>query len=150
MGRDGGSPGLLVFDSEIRNRYSTISPAELGDNVGTALGTVVNFDSQDYTLVRFYWQHGSIESGARYRLGRMDPALIYDGGRYVSSNYAFLSSAFSDTLPMPVPDAGIGLAGAVYPTSNTYLLAGVHDANGSRTRSGFDTFFDVGEYFTAL
>jgi len=150
LGRDGGVPGFIAFSSEIRNRYSRITPAQLGDNVGSAFGTAVSFNSQDYALTQLYWEYGSIESGARYRVGRMDPALIYDGGRYVSSNYAFLSPAFSDTLPMALPDAGIGLVGAVYPTSNTYLVVGVHDANGVRTQGGFDTFFDVGEYFTAV
>ncbi len=150
MGRDGGVPGRIAFSSEIRNRYSNIAPSQLGSNVGSAFGTTVGFNSQDYALVELYWEHGSIESKARYRIGRMDPALIYDGGRYVSSNYAFLSPAFSDTLPMALHGAGIGLVGAVYPTSTTYLIAGVHDANGVRTRDGFNTLFDVGEYFTAV
>ena len=80
----------------------------------------------------------------------MDPALIWDGGRYVSSNYAFLSPAFSDTLPMAQSDAGLGVVGAVYPTRSTYIVAGIHDANGKRTTAGFNTFFGAGEYFTAV
>lgn len=150
LGSEGGTPGFIAFSSEIRDRYSPIPPSQLGSNVGTALGTTVGFNSQDLALVQLYWEHGSIESGMRYRIGRMDPALIYDGGRYVSSNYAFLSPAFSDTLPMPVPEAGLGAAGAIYPTANTYVALGVHDANGVRTQAGFDTFFDTREYFTAL
>jgi porin len=97
-----------------------------------------------------YWEQGSYEDGIIARIGEMDPALIYDGGRYVSSNYAFFSPAFSDTLPMPLPGAGLGLAGAVYPTTSTYILVGMHDANGKRTTAGFDTFFGEGEYFTAV
>lgn len=150
LGREGGIPGFIAFSSEIRNRYSPIPPSELRGNVGSAYGTTVAFNSQDYALVQLYWQYGSIASGARYRIGRLDPSLIYDGGRYVSQNYAFLSPAFSDTLPMPLPGAGIGIAGAIYPTANTYLLAGIHDANGVRTQGGFNTFFDAGEYFTAV
>ena len=150
FGRDGGTPGLLAFSSEIRNRYDKIPPSSLGSSVGSAWGTAVGFNSQDYALVQLYWEQGSEETMVRYRIGKMDPGLLYDGGRYVSSNYAFLSPAFSDTLPMALPGAGMGVAMALYPTDNTYILFGVHDANGRRTTAGFNTFFDVGEYFTAV
>jgi porin len=39
------------------------------------------------------------------------------------------------------------LAGAVYPTENTYILAGVHDANGAATSFGQ---LDRGELFVAV
>ena len=80
----------------------------------------------------------------------MRESSFESAARYVSSNYAFLSPAFSDTLPMALPGAGLGVAGAVYPTRSTYFVAGLHDANGKRTTAGFDTFFGEGEYFTAI
>lgn len=49
-----------------------------------------------------------------------------------------------------LPGAGLGVAGAVYPTESTSIVAGVHDANGKRTTAGFNTFFGEGEYFTAV
>ncbi len=51
---------------------------------------------------------------------------------------------------MALPGAGLGVAGAVYPTESTYIAAGVHDANGKRTTAGFNTFFGEGENFTAV
>jgi porin len=51
---------------------------------------------------------------------------------------------------MALPDTGWGAAVALYPYGQTYIRAGVHDANGDRTRSGFDTFFGDGECFTAV
>ncbi len=141
-------PGALVFNSETRHRYSEIPPAQL--DTGTVGGTIVTFGTQDFSLVQMYWEQGSYTDGGIGRVGKMDPALIYDGGRYVSSNYAFLSPAFSDTLPMALPGAGLGVAGAIYPTDSTYIVAGMHDANGKRTTTGFDTFFGEGEYFTAV
>jgi porin len=141
-------PGSLVFSSETRHKYSAISPNSL--DTGTAGGTIVGFGTQDFSLVQMYWEEGSYEDRLITRLGKMDSALIYDGGRYVSSNYAFLSPAFSDTLPMALPGAGLGVAGAVYPTESTYIAAGVHDANGQRTTAGFNTFFGEGEYFSAV
>ncbi|TWT81284.1 Carbohydrate-selective porin, OprB family [Planctomycetes bacterium CA13] len=147
-GREDDWPGSLVFSSETRHRMSSTSPNKL--DTGTVGGTIVGFGVQDFSLVQLYWEQGSFEDGLMMRAGKIDPALIYDGGRYVSSNYAFLSPAFADTTPMPLPGAGIGMAGAIYPTDSTYLVAGLHDANGQRTTSGLSTFFDDAEYFSAV
>lgn len=142
------SPGALVFSSETRHKYSAIAPNRL--DTGTAGGTIVGFGVQDFSLVQLYWEAGSYDDDFIVRLGKMDPALIYDGGRYVSSNYAFFSPAFSDTLPMGLPGAGLSAVGAIYPTETTYVVAGIHDANGRRTTAGFNTFFDNSEYFSAI
>ena len=50
---------------------------------------------------------------------------------------------------MAVPDAGLGAAASIYPSENTYILAGIHDANAVRTQSGVDTFGE-GDFFSAL
>ena len=141
-------PASLVFSSESRDWLDNIPPAAL--DTGTTSGTIVGFGRQDFSLVQLYWEQGTPEDGFLFRLGRMDPALIWDGGRYVSSNFAFLSPAYSDTLPMALPGAGLGFAAAIYPTEETYITAGFHDANGRRTTAGFDTFFNNGEYFSAV
>jgi porin len=148
LGCENDRPGALVFSSESRHRLSNIPPTDL--NTGAVGGTIVGFGRQDFSLVQFYWERGSYEDGKIYRIGKMDPALIYDGGRYVSANYAFFSPAFSDTQPMALAGAGLGFAAAVYPTKSTYVVAGIHDANGKRTTSGFNTFFSEGEFFTAV
>ncbi len=55
-------------------------------------------------MVQLYWEQGSPEDGLLIWLCKMDPALIWNGGRYVSSNFACFSPAFSNTLPMPLPE----------------------------------------------
>ena len=113
LGCENHWPGSLVFSSETRHKYFTIPPNRL--DTGTAGGTIVEFGTQNFSLVQMYWEEGSFEDRLIARLGKIDPALIYDGGRYVSSNYAFLSPAFSDTLPMALPGAGLGIAGGGLP-----------------------------------
>lgn len=140
-------PGALVFATEARHRYSNIPPSQLGEEIGSLWGTVVNFDTQDFALKQLYWEQGSYEDRLIYRGGKIDPSDIYDGGRFVSSNYAFLSPAFSDTMTMPLPAPGLGLAAAVYPSANTYIMGGVHDANGDANSFGQ---LDRGEFFTAI
>ncbi len=148
FGCDRCSNQAIVFTSEWRHKYSRIAPDQL--NTGTVGGTIVGFDVQDFSLIQLYWESGKYEDGFITRAGKMDPALIYDGGRFVSSNYAFFSPAFSDTLTAALPDAGLGIAGAIYPTDATYVLGGIHDANAKRSTTGFNTFFGEGELFSAL
>jgi len=147
--KSGKWPGFVYFQTEARHRYTNISPAELGPSVGSLLGTTTTFNAQSFSLAQLYWDHGSFEDRFRYRVGKMDPGLLWDAGRYVSDNYAFLSQAFSDTAPMALPERGLGVLAAAYPHGELYVLAGLHDANGRKGTSGFDSL-GQGEFFYAL
>lgn len=63
----GSSALLLTFDSETRHRYSLIPPAQLDDNIGSLWGTTADFDTQDFSLVQLYIDHGSFADGLRLR-----------------------------------------------------------------------------------
>lgn len=147
VNRGGPWPGALVFFTEYRQRYTKIPPSDLGEAIGSLWGTTDAFSMQDYALTQLYWEQGSREDGLVYRLGKMDPTSIYDRSRYVSANEAFLGKAFSTTLAMPVPSTGLGGAMAISPMPNTYIVGGVHDANGSKTSFGE---IEKGELFTAI
>jgi porin len=140
-------PGALVFFTENRHRFTDIPPSNLGGAIGSLWGTTNAFSQQDYALTQLYWEQGSREDRLVSRLGKMDPESIYDRSRYVSANEAFLNQAFSTTLAMPVPNTGLGAALAISPISKTYILGGVHDANGDKTSFGD---IDKGELFTAI
>jgi len=142
-------PGSISFLTELRHRYTSTAPADLGANIGSLFRTTTGFGSQAFALSQLYWDHGSFEAGFRYRIGKIDPALTYDSGRYVSDNYAFLNQAFSDTAAMALPGPGLGATVVAYPHGELYAMAGVQDANGRKTNSGFDTIGD-GELFAAL
>jgi porin len=145
--RGGRWPGALVFFTETRHRYTEIPPSDLGGAIGSLWGTTNAFTTQDYALTQLYWEQGSREDRLVYRLGKMDPDTIYDRSRYVSANEAFLSQAFSATLAMPVPNTGLGGAVAISPITNTYIVGGVHDANGAKTSFGE---IEKGELFAAI
>lgn len=146
---DGRWPGRLVFATEARHRAASIAPAELGGQVGSLWPTTVSFNVQDYSLVEFYWEQGSFEDRARLRFGKMDPGLFLDGGRYVSSNTAFLNAAFSDTPTLAFPAVGFGLATVLYPFEETYVAGTVQNANGDRSGTGLDSLGEL-ELFYAI
>ena len=147
VNRDGPWPGALVFFTENRHRFTDIPPSALGAAIGSLWGTTNGFSRQDFALTQLYWEQGSREDQLVYRLGKMDPESIYDRARYVSANEAFLNQAFSTTLAMPVPTTGLGAALAISPFTNTYVVGGVHDANGDKTSFGD---IDKGELFAAI
>ncbi len=147
VNRGGPWPGALVFFTENRHRFTDIPPSELGGAIGSLWGTTNAFSEQDYALTQLYWEQGSQEDRVVSRLGKMDPEAIYDRSRYVSANEAFLNQAFSKTLAMPVPTTGLGAALAISPIPNTYIVGGVHDANGDKTSFGE---IKKGELFTAI
>jgi porin len=144
----GGSlPGALVFATETRHSYTHTPPSALGEAVGSLWGTIDGFTTQSYALTQLYWEQGSYEDRFMYRVGKMDTTDIFDAGRFTSSNSAFLSPAFSDTLAMALPSTGLGVAAGVSPIPNTYVLGGLHDINGAKTSIGH---IERGELFAAV
>ena len=147
---DGRWPGAIAFHTEWRHRLAADTPGQLGKRIGSQWSTAVSSRSQSYAVIELYWEQGSVEDGLIVRAGKVDSALIYDGGRYVSQNLAFLSGAFSDSPAMSFPAAGLGIAAAAFPNDWLSVTVGMHDANARRTQVGFNSidktdFFYAGE-----
>ena len=147
VNRNGPWPGALVFFTENRHRFTDIPPSALGRAIGSLWGTTNAFSEQDYALTQIFWEQGSREDRVVSRIGKIDPQAIYDQSRFISTNEAFFNQAFSATLAMPIPTTGLGAAVAISPFTNTYVVGGVHDANGDRTSFGA---IDRGELFAAV
>ena len=75
------------------------------------------------------------------------PACFFDGGRYTSTYYDFLSPAIRSSLTMPIPSTGLGAGVALFPFENTYLTVGATDANGEKNSWGD---LGAGELFYAI
>jgi porin len=146
-GSKGPWSGSVAFHTEWRHRLASRTPGQLGPRVGSQWSTAVSNSSQRFGLVELFWEQGRVEEGFIARGGKIDAALIYDGGRYVSQNLAFLSGAFSDSPAMHLPAAGLGAAVAVYPNDWLYGIFGAHDANARRTQFGFNSIDKADFYY---
>lgn len=140
-------PRSLSFATEWRRHFTSIGPGLLGPEIGSIWGTADGFNQYSYSLTEFYWEHGSLDDGLIYRVGRMKPVNVWNRGRYVSSNHSFLNTTLANTPAMALPGAGFGAAAAVKLLENGYLLMGVHDANGANNEVGNP---ERGELFWAL
>ena len=130
---DDGTFFISAFD----NHGTDITERHVGD-----LQALNNADAPNDTRLYEYWyEHALFEGALRIKLGKMDVnedfAAPDYGGEFIHS-----SPGFSPTIPMPTwPDPALGIAVFVEPVEWFYFSAGVYDALGVGTRSGYDTAF---------
>jgi porin len=152
LGRGTPDTGSFVFRIENRHRLGTdIPPTKLGDAIGSLYDTAAGFSDWGWGVTNLQWQQRfSIGSGClAFALGQVDLRDWVDV--FDLSNWRSALDSQAVTFPTnPLPSAGLGGAVFAYLSEeNTpFLIAGVGDANGHADQVGFDTFFNVREYYT--
>lgn len=142
-------PSSIGFLSEVRNKYSSIPPRLLGDNIGSLWETVNAFTVQKYSLVQLWWEQHLIKDKLGFRLGKIDLTDYFNLYTFISSNFNFLSESLTDSLTIAFPSNGFGLVVGAFLPKNFYIRATIADANGVKTNLS-TTFFSQCEYFTAV
>jgi porin len=140
--------GTVVYRFEHRHLIgSGITPRELGFDGGSSLSTVafVNFG---WGTTALYWKQRF--DGERYRIlvGQMDPGDFSDTYVLLTPFKSFVNDANFHNPTVALPQMGLGIVSRARLLEHWYVSGGLHDANGSPTQSGFDTFFNVREYYT--
>ena len=138
------------FVYRVENRHligSGITPRDLGFDGGSSLSTAT-FKRFNWGVTSLYWKQ--MFSGGRYvyAVGKMDPGDFSDVYLGLTAYKAFMGDAYFNNPTVSLPQQGFGLIGAAGITDNWYVAGGLHDANGSPTELGFDTFFEVREYYS--
>ena len=137
----------LNFEAEWRHRWTRKPPSEL--KTGVLGGTVVDFNEQDPSLIQLFAEIDTVNEQLRLQLGKLDIGDYFGVGRLVTADEGFFSPAFSDSLPMALPENGFGAVLSYFPDPSFYLQVGVADANGQRS-GGVEGFFDDREFFSAM
>ena len=143
-----GSSGHLVYRVENRHRIgSGIVPRDLGFDGGSSLSTAT-FKRFDWGVTSLYWKQ--MFRGEKYfvTVGKMDPGDFSDVYLLLTAYKAFMGDAYFNNPTVALPQQGFGIAGAAGFTDHWYVAGGVHDANGSPTEVGLDSFFEVREYYS--
>ena len=142
--------GFFGFEAELRTRLLTSSrPSDLGDSAGSLWETTNDFDTQDMSLVQLWWQQTFAGDALTYRIGKVDQTDFFDVGSLKSADLFFSNFAFSENPAFGQPDPGWGGAVHLDWDGDWYLIAGVGDANGTRTSIAANDFYDRNDYFTA-
>jgi len=150
LGRNSRNNGGMVFKVEHRHKYGAIAPSELGFAVGHIGSIEAPYSDVGWYLANFYWRQRM--AGGRLVMigGWIDVGDYLDVYGLASPWLHFMNSTFgTGGVSMPVPDNGLGLAGAVMLTNEVYAIAGVADRNADASELGddFKSFFDVAEFF---
>ena len=142
--------GIVGFRVENRHRLGTsIAPNAIGSEIGSLWKPDVLWGEFDTTLSQLWYEKSWDEKSYAIRFGKLNtPAIYYDNHLlkvpyFLSQNEALIFSGIA------FPSNGLGALGGAWIGEQVYLLGGIHDANGSPTTTGFDTFFETREYFTA-
>jgi len=146
--RNGDRPGTIALRIEQRHGLGTgIPPQSLSGNIGAGTPTAFAFGEFDLSLAELYYEQEVIPDRFVIRVGKMIPFGIYDFFYFKNPKTDYLNADFAMNPTIAWPSFGLGAAAEVRPVNDLYIVAGIHDANGSPTKSGFDTFFDDAEYF---
>ncbi|MCL7981901.1 MAG: carbohydrate porin [marine benthic group bacterium] len=149
LGRGGPNTGVLGFRLESRHKYTDLAPNQLGAEIGSLWKPDVLWGTFDFAVSQLWWEQRFMSGKGAVRFGKLiTPAVIYDNFflRVPQLTFENETMVFSATA---FPSNGLGAVAVIFPTDNLYVQGGIHDANGSPTEAGFDTFFDVREYFVA-
>lgn len=141
--------GQLVFKAEDRHRIGTdLTPFDLGFAAGSRLPTGTFFSDFDFSVTNLFWKQYFLDERWAFAVGRIDVTDFVDVYAMINPLTHFLNLAFSTNPSIAVPNQGLGAIVGGMITDQLYMQAGMADANGQPTHSGFNTFFDESEYFS--
>jgi porin len=126
---------------------TSIPPQSLAREIGAGTPTAIGFSEFDLTLAELYHEQEIVKDRFAVRIGKMVPFGVYDFFYFKNPKTDFLNANFALNPTVAWPQFGLGAVTEVRPIEQLYIVVGIHDANGSPTRAGFDTFFEDREYF---
>jgi porin len=129
--------GGVLYINFIDNHGRDITERHIGD-----LQAVNNADApNDSRIYEAWYQQSFLDDRFRIKVGRMDVNSDFAAGIY-RDEFINSSPGFSPTIPMVTwPDTAFGAVLFVEPTDWLYFGAGVYDALGVSSRTGFDSAF---------
>jgi porin len=148
--KDGTNNGYLYFAAEYRGDLGTgIAPGALGGEIGSLWGTTNGFGEQPVCLKEVFWQQHFGGDSLIVRVGKLDPENYYNSNYWQSDSKYFLNKAFSSFPVRAFPGQGLGANVTAKLSDQWYISAGLQDAQGKKTTTGFDTFFGDFNLFSA-
>jgi porin len=150
LGKNSGDKASLVFKIENRHRLGTsITPPQLGSEIGYVGLTGIVFSDAGTLLSNFYWQQSFSSNSVAFVAGIVDATDYLNLYGLVNPWTDFSNLAFSTDPTIPVPNQGLGTAIRAMLTDSYYVLGGFADANGdpTDTSDSVDSFFSDNEYF---
>lgn len=143
------SLGFVGFEAGAWQVYTPVSPANLGQEIGSLWPVTNDFSLQTFSLTLLYWEQQLPGGRFAYRIGKIDQDDVFDDYRFKGVDFYFLNQAFSTNPAIALPGKGLGAIAAYDLGGGAYILGGASDAQAQDTVSGFSTLFRDGKIFAA-
>ncbi|MDJ0974152.1 MAG: carbohydrate porin [Planctomycetota bacterium] len=147
LGRGHPNSGALVFKVENRHTFTDTAPLNLGFAAGQSSVTGPPFSDAGWILTNLYWRQRFCGGKGAFVVGVVDVTDYLDLYGLINPWTAFQNLNFLTNPTIASPNQGLGAAVAVRPDPNTYVIAGVADANADPADANADVF-DDGELFS--
>jgi porin len=156
VGRGSQNTGTFAFKFENRHVYGSkaVSPMFLGFETGSLLLPATKANEFSFRFTEMYWQQALLQQRLHLIVGKVDPTNYYTFHGLIHPFMNFFGYGQSVSPSANWPNQGFAVMGAVRPTEQLYVTAGLHDAGGDPFESGEvfylgDNFFD-GNFFKAV
>ena len=154
VGRSSGNTGTFVWKVENRHGYTNIAPRGTATQIGYTGLILPIISDQGTRLTNLYWKQDLAKGRVEIIGGMLDVTDWLDVWALASPWNGFMNFAFatgSASIPTP-DDATLGAYVNALLTEKLYVVAGLTDANSNSSDpfNGFDTFFNVNEYFKSV
>jgi porin len=137
IGRGTPNAGTLGFRLEARDRLGGgATPNGLGGEIGSLWSTATGYSDFGLSLLNLWWQQQLLDGRLAVRAGKLVPFAVHDAASLKNYHAGFTNAAFSINPTIPFPATALGAVAAVHPTDETYLAAGVYDADGEPEELG--------------
>lgn len=138
--------GMLGFRISDQHPLGTsIAPAALGDEIGSAWGTSLSFDDISLNALELWWEQ-SLGKSIGVRLGKLDASTLFDPSALGNPFEQFLGNPFNLNSTIAYPAEGLGVVAQYMFTPDVSIVAAVVDANGNGSDWNFDSFFEKREH----
>lgn len=145
----GRNTGRLTF--RFRNQQAwndEIPPTQLGLQFGSVTNSGTGFGNAGFNVAEFAWRQSFADGKFRMIGGVISASAWYNSSALASSLMGFQNSGMQASLAKSGPGRGFGLGLGVLLSPKLAMVAGIHDANGTASKSPFETI-EHGEYFYA-
>lgn len=150
LNRDEDFEGSLIVSFDWRTNLSGSPLTALGPvDAGSLWPTDVGFLDLGPSFPIFYWEQWFTKDRFVLRVGKQIAAQAYDFFRFKDGRTAFSGGLFTQHPSIPSPPFGQAVSFKWWPIDGSplYVFGTLNDMNGDPDRVGFDTFFELHQFF---
>jgi porin len=149
VGRGTKDTGTLVFTIEDRFRQADQPTSAIRGEIGSLQPPQNGFNDRGWVVRDVYWLQRFFEGQLRVLIGRADLTDFGGGHRLQNLNNSFSNRFFSANPTVAAPGHGPAVGASFVPNDLVYVSAGLSNAYGTTTTSGFSTLDEADFFYSA-